>query len=179
MASERRSINRRCRFAWMLVLVPVLLLSSSCARTAVFSDPELKTRTAVRVYSSTPYVLVARTGSAEKPTEVSIVHLPDLQNPQFIRFYSGLGYQKSSLAMTNGILTSLGFESDSKIPETIGAVAGLAKEVAAIAARSVEGGPSLAPREATFELYKLSLQAGRVVLVPVSIDRAAVGLGSR
>lgn len=178
MATERRSLDRRRRFAWMLVLLPVLLVSSSCARMAVFSDPELKTRTAVRVYSSTPYVLVAR-GGEEKPTVVSIVHLPDLQNPQFIRFYSGLGSQKSSLAMSNGILTSLGFESDSKIPETIGAVAGLAKEVTAIAARSVKGEGSQTAGEMTFDLYRLSLQAGKVVLVPVTIEGTAVGPGGR
>src|SRR5687768_13025945 len=115
MHSRKESSTKRALTS-MLMCVPVLLVFGSCARMAVFSDAQLKRRTAVRVYPSAPYVLAVHTGKADKPTEVSIVHLPDLHSPQFIKFYSGLGSQKSKIDLSNGILTSLGFEADSKIP---------------------------------------------------------------
>jgi hypothetical protein len=172
MYSKKQSIDRRVMVS-ILVCVPVLLLFGSCARMAVFSDAAMKERTAVRVYPSTPYLLVVRTGTTEKPYEVSVVHLPDLHNPQFIRFYSGLGSQKSKIDMSNGVLTSLGFEADSQIPQTIGAVAGLAKEVAGIAAKAGVGG---ATREPPFDLYKVvALKDGRVTLVRVTTDGSQTG----
>lgn len=165
----RRDILNRSKCACSLTALVLVIAGSACARVGVFTDPEFKHRTGIRMYPSAPYVLLVRTGAADKPIEVSVIHLPDLENPQFLRFYSGLGSQNTSLTLTGGVLSSFGYQSDSKIPETIGAVADIAKDVIGAAARvsqpPVQGGT--AP---TFELYRIVSRGGKILLVRVCLE---------
>ena len=97
----------------------------SCAKVKFYEDAALKTETGLRFYSAKPYLLVARTGAKDKPVEVSIIHLPDLKNPQYAYYRAGMGSNKINMALTNSILTSYGLETDAKISETITALGSL------------------------------------------------------
>lgn len=68
---------------------------------------------------------MARTGAKDKPVEVSIIHLPDLKNPQYAYYRAGMGSNKINMALANSILTSYGLETDAKISETITALGSL------------------------------------------------------
>ena len=128
------------RLAGLLVMVCALALSG-CARLEFYATPNLQgPETGVKFYYSKPYLLVARTPVPEKPAtttspatpattqvQVSIQYLPDLENPVYAKMKPGYGSANLTLAFQNGVLTSVGQNTDTKIPETITALTGLAK----------------------------------------------------
>ncbi|WP_202841610.1 hypothetical protein [Luteimonas saliphila] len=107
-----------------MALIVVLVLSG-CAGVSFYKTSDLKERTGIPVYGSKPYLLVSRTGSKDKPVEVSIVYLTHRDDKIYARPRSGFGSAKLSLALSNGQLTSFGQETDTKIPETITSLAGM------------------------------------------------------
>src|SRR5687768_12027754 len=96
-----------CKVTCVAALVTA---STGCAGVRIYSDPELKTQTGVRHYAPKPYLLVTRTGAKEKPVELSVVYLPNLEEPHFAIMKGGLGNNKMNLKLTNGILTEFGTE---------------------------------------------------------------------
>ncbi len=140
------------RSAGLLVMVCALALSG-CARLEFYTKPNLEgPETGVKFYYSKPYLLVARTPVPAKaatpatPTtpampatpattqvQVSIQYLPDLENPVYAKLKPGYGSTNLSLAFQNGILTSVGQNTDTKIPETITALTGMATAAAKLA----------------------------------------------
>ena len=122
-----------------LFLIGFMLVG--CARVAIFSDPELKTQTGVKFFTPKPYILVAQTKAKDKPTEVSVIYLPDQSKPLYAKTYSGFGSANLALSFNaNGTLASLGQTTDTKIPETIGALAALATPgLGALSAVTVAG----------------------------------------
>lgn len=94
-----------------------------CARVAFYSDAKFEHKiTGVKFYTPKPYLLIARTGAKDKPVEISIVYLPDLANPSYARPIAGLGSSDLAMSFTNGMLSSYGEKTDSKIPELISAL---------------------------------------------------------
>jgi len=123
-----------------LLLFCFIALATSCAGVKVYSDSKLTkdSRTGIKVHYPKPYLLVSyhRVAKLKKnpkgdqlmasdSASAEIVWLPDLENPQYIKTVSGLGASELELSMTNGILTSYGLNTDTKIPETIGAISAL------------------------------------------------------
>jgi hypothetical protein len=109
------------------LVVLCVLGFSGCARVALYSDEQLKgPETGFRVYYPKPYLLVAQTGSKDNPVQASVVYLPDQKNVRYAKLKSGYGTAELSLAFQNGMLTNVGQKTDTKIPETISAIAGLA-----------------------------------------------------
>jgi len=100
---------------------------TGCSTVTISSKPQLDkdSRTGVKFYYSKPYFLVTRTGAKDNPISAQIVYLPDLENPQFAHFRTGLGSTQLNLELTNSILSKFGQTGDSKIPETLTAVSGL------------------------------------------------------
>lgn len=107
---------------WLLV---IFVLTPSCARVKFYSDPDLTKETGLKYYTPKPYLLVVRTGAKDKPVDVSVVYLPDLEHPQYAKYKSGWGTHQFTLALANGVMTSYGQTADSKVPETISAVGSL------------------------------------------------------
>jgi hypothetical protein len=113
-------------------LLGSLFLLSSCATVKFYSDPTLKTETGIKIYSAKPYLLVDHTKKISKnassdslTTQVSIIYLPDLRNPIYVKQTSGIGTSDLKITLQNGILTSYGLTTDTKIPDTITAATGL------------------------------------------------------
>ena len=113
------------KFIIFILIIAALL--SGCAKVKFYSGPDIKNEkeTGLKFYSAKPYLLVARTGAKDKPIEVSVVYLPDLQNPQYAYYRAGMGSNKMSMALANSMLTSYGYDTDPKIAETLGALASL------------------------------------------------------
>jgi len=123
----RFSISVLCVTAWF---------TTGCATVKFYEDGELKKETGLQYYIAKPYLLVAKTGAKNKPVEVQLVYLPDQDQPRFARFRPGLGSHDFSVTLSNGMLTSYGQKTDSKIPETIHAIGSLATSLASAAAPS-------------------------------------------
>lgn len=87
-------------------------------------------KTGIKFYSPKPYLLVARTENKEKPVDVQVIYLPDLAKPMYAAPRAGLGSADISVALQNGMLTSFGAKSDSRIPEMLAALGGLDQAIA-------------------------------------------------
>jgi len=68
---------------------------------------------------------VVRTGDAKAPVSASIVYISDLNNVIYAKPKSGFGSAELGLDFTNGQLTKFGQKTDTKVPEHLGALAGL------------------------------------------------------
>ncbi|WP_139192649.1 hypothetical protein [Pseudomonas sp. NFIX28] len=69
-------------------------------------------------YDPVPYLLVSN--KADCSQSVTAVTLPG--EKRSLKFKSGLGSAKLNVALANGMITSIGQETDTKIPETIAAL---------------------------------------------------------
>jgi hypothetical protein len=143
-----------------------ILLLCGCARFQFYKSAELSgSETGIKFYTAKPYLLVARTGNKEKPVEVSVVYLPDLQNPLYASPRSGFGSSNLTLSLSNGMLTAMGQQTDTKVPELLTSVGGLAEALAT--AKKTR-------REA--DLLGLQLSGSDYSAVAADLSRVADGL---
>ena len=80
-------------------------------------------------YNPKPYFFVSTT--ADCATTASVVTLPDNSSTNRLKFVSGFGSADLSASLANGMITSAGQNTDTKVPDTITSVAGLATAAAA------------------------------------------------
>ena len=149
----------------IISLFGCLFLFSNCSTVKFYNDSTLKTETGIKVYSAKPYLLVT---SINDSLSTKIVYLPDLTNPQYIKLKSGLGTSNLSLTLTNGILTSYGLSTDTKIPETITAATGLLTGVASILKENTKNDKHpLNPinTKLQFKLYEFILDKDNTVIL--------------
>jgi uncharacterized membrane-anchored protein YhcB (DUF1043 family) len=120
------------RARWLTAAaICVALCASGCARFAFYSNADLTGReTGIKFYTPKPYLLVARTGAQDKPTEVSVIYIPDLARPIYAQLRTGIGSANLTMTLSNGMLTTIGQDTDTKIPELITALGGFATSVA-------------------------------------------------
>lgn len=134
-----------------------IFLLSSCSTVKFYSDSTLKTETGIKVYSAKPYLLVT---PAKDSLTAKVIYLPDLANPQYVKVRSGIGTNNLNLTLSNGILTSYGLSTDTKIPETItaatGLVTGLTSAVKELITTDRLSGTQTA-KKTDFELYEFIL----------------------
>ncbi len=119
-----RTMNRICCFVTCLSILGASVFSG-CAGVSFYSDKAVKNATGIPIYAPKPFVLVVRTGNKDKPIETSIVYLSDPNNVVYAVPRSGFGSSDLSIALANGQLTAFGQKTDTKVPEIMGAVAGM------------------------------------------------------
>ena len=99
--------------------------------------PENKTKIVkkgLHYYDPVPYLFVSTT--PECASTSSIITLPGKENT--VKFMSGiLGTAKLTVDLENGMIKSVGQETDTKIPETINALANLGTTVSTFTKRDV------------------------------------------
>lgn len=93
---------------------------ASCARLA-FSDGWASN--GAHFFDPSPYLLV--TVSKDCTTNASVIAFPG--SPRTVSFNSGYGSANLSASFQNGMLSSVGQQTDPKVPETLTALTGLAK----------------------------------------------------
>ena len=102
-----------------------LILLAGCATVKVYSDAELKNETGLRCYSLKPYLLVEYMAEKDNTVKTTVVYLPDMGNPQYMKVKAGLGSGELKMTFDDGALTSYGVVTDSKIPELLEAFASM------------------------------------------------------
>ena len=108
-----------------------LTMLGGCARMAFYTDPDVKGQeTGIKFFTAKPYLLVARTGAKDKPVEISLLYIPDLAKPVYAKPESGFGSANLTLALSNGMLTSFGQQTDTKVPDLLTAFGALSKDLA-------------------------------------------------
>jgi hypothetical protein len=70
-----------------------------------------------------------------------------------VAFHSGYGSADLSVALSNGLITSVGQKTDTKVPETLNAISGLIPAVAKVAIADVAPkGTECAPQSYLFKM---------------------------
>lgn len=113
----------------LLTILTFTLILSGCATVKFYSNKNLTEEAGIEFYSPKPYLIVEKNPAKDVSLKMSIVYLPDFDNPKYAKLKPGFGTSDLKLSLENGIITSYGITSDSKIPETITAISGLVSGV--------------------------------------------------
>lgn len=143
------------------------LLTTGCATVKFYNDESLTMETGLKVYSSKPYLLVEHMGTKTVNLKTSIVYLPDLASPQYIRIKPGIGSAALKLELNNGMLTSYGLTTDTKIPEMLGKVTDLITKSTTSLDGLVNNKTDAGTEPPFFELYEIVISRGPTRLVRV------------
>jgi len=103
----------------------IAFVFTGCSSVQFFSNPELTKKSGLKYYTVKPYLLVDRDAANNSIVKVTIVYLPDLENPQYVSMKNGFGTKSLDLKLADGSISTFGLESDLKIPESIEALAAL------------------------------------------------------
>lgn len=133
------------------------LLFAGCAQVVVRHVSEADTSDGVHFYEPRPYLWIGSDAKGNPSSQ--IVWLPDPARRYVVKVRPGLGAVDGSVNLSDGwMLDSLGARSDTRIPETIAAVATLAR-----AAPGLGEVPQAGPLPG---LYRIDIDAdGDVALV--------------
>ena len=145
----------------------ISLFLSGCATVKFYNDPGLKNETGIRVYSPKPYLLVEYQVTKTVALKTSIVYLPDLSDPQYIKIKPGIGSSALKLELENGILTSYGLTTDTKMPETIGKITDLLTKSTTSIADVTRNKTDEESNQPLVELYEIVIADGQTKLVRV------------
>ena len=115
----------------LTALVPALALSG-CAGLAFNDAPRSG---ALIYYDSSPYLLV--TFTKDCVSAASVISLPG--TARSVSFQSGYGTADLSVTLTNGMIASVGQKTDTKVPETLTAIAGLATAAGKLGSAAAPG----------------------------------------
>lgn len=150
-----------------LLMIGILILLSSCATVKFYSDASLKNETGLRVYPPKPYLLVEFDGTKTVNLKTSLIYLPDKSDPQYIKVKPGLGTSAVKLDLNNGILTSYGLTTDSKVPETMAKITDLLTKSTASVSDLVRNKSMAEGSQPAFELYEIVISNGASRLIRV------------
>ena len=160
------------RTFFLLTGALIIFALSGCASVQIYSENNLKSRTGLRFYNSKPFLLVELKSAKDMTVKTSVIYLPDLANPQYLKVKPGLGANELKMAFSNGVLSSYGITASSEIPELITSLASLiskgsdaAKQIAALNAQGVT-----VEKEEAFILYEIVFTTEGVVLKKVGIE---------
>jgi hypothetical protein len=119
----------------VICIIIGLLFLSGCAHLDFtdFTDG----KGGVTYYDPKPYLLVSTT--KECVTTAAVVVLPEKKKT--VKFKPGYGSADLSVGLTNGVITSVGQKTDTKIPETIGSIASLGTAIGNVMRIQPEGRP--------------------------------------
>jgi hypothetical protein len=159
----------RIKTSILLLMMGMPVILSSCATVKIYSDESLKNETGLRVYSPKPFLLVEYRHTQTESVRTTIVYLPDLTRPQYIRQKPGIGSNALKLDISNGFLTSYGLTTDSKMPETLGKITDLLTRSTTSLTELTRNKADDKPDQPIFELYEIVISGGQTKLVQVKL----------
>jgi hypothetical protein len=127
----------------------------------------LKNETGLRVYTPKPYLLVEYRNTKTETVRTTVVYLPDLSSPQYIKPRPGVGSNSLKLDISNGFLTSYGLTTDTKMPETLGKITDLITKSTSTVADVIRTSAVGEVEAPVFELYEISIAQGLTRLLRV------------
>jgi len=152
----------------LLILVSgIFVFLSGCATVKFYTDEALKNETGLRVYTPKPFVLVEYRNTKTESVRTTIVYLPDLTRPQYIKPRPGIGSNALKIEITNGFLTAYGLTTDTKMPETLGKITDLLTRSTSSIADLARSKTDTGSPEPVFELYEIVISDGQTRLIQV------------
>jgi len=155
-----------------ILLIVISLLSHGCSSVQIYSDGDLKNKTGLKYYPVKPYLLVELKSEKDMTVKTSVVYLPDMANPQYLRVTSGIGSNELKLTFKNGSLESYGLASESEIPETINSLASLISKSSDAVKQFAgpEGSVKFPTGEVNFVLYEIEITVDGTALKEVKVQ---------
>ena len=140
-----------------LFIFPLIMcFIGGCASVNFYTSPDLTGKTGLKYYNVKPYLLVEPNATKDNSVKTSVIYLPDMANPGYIAIKPGFGSSELKVALTNGSLSSVGLLNDSKIPESMDAIAALlSKSGYAVNQFSQPGPPSQSIDQPDFRLFEI------------------------
>ena len=126
------------KLTYLFLLTVSGILMSGCATVKVYSDAGLSSETGLRFYTLKPYLLVEYHAEKDNTLKTSVVYLPDLSSPQFMKLKPGLGSSELKMTFKSSALESYGVAVDSQLPESMSAFADILSK-SAYAAQNFTG----------------------------------------
>ena len=151
-----------------LVVFVFFLFCSSCAGVKIYSDPEWQHQSSLKFYYSKPFLLVEYNANKDGTNKTTVVYLPDLTEPYYAKKINGLGSSELKIAYDNGAIASFGLSTDSKIPESVAGLRGLAATVNQLPLLANDAKALKSTQEKTFDLYAIIISEGKLVLKKVA-----------
>ena len=148
-----------------------ILAFTGCAPVSFYSNPGLTEKAGLKYYTSKPYLLINRDIESAKITNMTVIYLPDLANPQYMVVKGGLGSRHIELGLADGSIKTFGSTSDNKIPETITSLSKLASGgVNALSElNTLQATPPANSSVTTSELYEVIIDSSGTTMRKVEI----------
>ena len=155
----------------LAVFAVAIILITGCATVRIYSDVGLTTETGLRYYTLKPYLLVEYMANKDNTVKTSVVFLPDLSSPQYIKVKPGIGSSELKMTFSNSTLESYGVATDSQLPESMAAFADILSK-SAYAAQTLSSTVSAREdipfeEETPFRLYEILFTPTGTVLKEV------------
>jgi hypothetical protein len=153
----------------LLIICSVIMLTC-CTPVRFYSDEGLTKKTGLKFYPVKPFIQLEREAETGRIVKSTLLYLPDLASPQYMEVKSGPGAAKADIKLSDGVLTTFGFESDQILPQSVEALAALVSKAAA-AAEDISGlkaAPGLKATANTVELYEVVITGDKTTLREVS-----------
>ncbi|MDT8374737.1 MAG: hypothetical protein RQ737_12260 [Bacteroidales bacterium] len=142
----------------LAVLTVSGILLTGCATVKIYSDVGLKDETGLRFYTLKPYLLVEQMANKDNTVKTSVVFLPDLSSPQYIKVKPGIGSSELKMTFKSSALESYGVITDSQLAESMEAFAAILSK-SAYAAQTFTGrepdGTMTQEQETPFRLFEI------------------------
>jgi hypothetical protein len=148
------------------LLMTGMILVSCCTPVRFYSDQNLTKRTGLKFYPVKPFIQFEREAETGRIVKSTLLYLPDLSNPQYMEVKSGPGSAKADIKLSDGVLTTFGFESDQILPQSVEALAALISKTAAAAEdiSGLKGSPTIKASPNTVELYEVVITGEKTTL---------------
>jgi hypothetical protein len=153
-------------FLNITMLASILMLTTACASVKIYSDQDLKTETGLRYYTLKPYLLVEYNADKNNTVKTSVVYLPDIASPQYLKMNPGVGSGNVKLSFKDGAIDSYGVTTASQMSDAFEAFAAILSK-SAYAAQAFSGPPAGEVEEPVFRLYEIVPGKGGMVLKEV------------
>jgi len=144
---------------------------SGCSPVKFYSNSGLTESSGLKYFTVKPYLMVEKEAVSNNVVKVSVIYMPDLENPQYMVVKDGPGARKVDLKLTDGSISTLGLSTDTKIAESIEALSALiSKSASAIDdLANLKGLPPSASASIVTELYEVTMSNGSTSVRKIEI----------
>lgn len=155
----------------LAVLVSVFIYTFiGCAPVQFYSNKNLTEKTGLKYYTVKPYLHVERDAETNRIVKATVIYLPDLANPQYMRIREGVNSRKVNLKFSNGSIDTFGYSSTGKVGESVDALAAMITKGtdALTELNTLKSLQAVKASSNTVELYEIVFGADKTTLKEVT-----------
>jgi uncharacterized protein YceK len=154
----------------LAILTALMLLLSGCSSVQFWSGNDPKEMTGLKFYTSKPYLLVEYMAEKDLTVRTTILYLPDLADPQYMKVRPGMGSNDLKMTFEKSILSSYGNATYSDVAGMLNSLAGVISKGAAAAGALASPGYKQQSRGEEFALFEILFTKDGTKLKRVNIN---------